>query len=197
MGHGHRGSRRARNNPVATATFYPQIARRMSHAAAATAIQQTDAPARTSHGECCGRSFQTIAAKAINPKEPIAAPRASRLAASLPRLVPSKPARSIFAFACFSTSVALAGKMAGNARKSPPSTGPYLLAITPVATVINPPKRPRKANSYHLVFCKAPKSTCMVMKKLPEPHKPNADCGSEPNCKKNRCDDDRARFESK
>jgi hypothetical protein len=56
-----------------------------------------------------------------------------------------------FSFTCFSTRVAVAGNIAGNARNKPPITGPYDFAIIPVATVAKPPNRKRKTISYHLV----------------------------------------------
>src|SRR6201996_922840 len=57
----------------------------------------------------------------------------------------------LFIGTCFSTSVGVAGKIAGNARNKPPITGPYDFAIIPVATVAKPPNRKRKTISYHLV----------------------------------------------
>jgi hypothetical protein len=71
---------------------------------------------------------------------PIAAPAASILAASLPRGAPCSPFFTFFCFSCFSISVALAGKIAGNAKKSPPTAGPNCLAMTPAMAVMSPPK---------------------------------------------------------
>lgn len=76
------------------------------------------------------------------------------MAAALPRAVPCTPFFSFFSFSCLSINVALAGKMAGNARKSPPTTGPYSLAMTPAMAVIRPPKN-RTAYSCHPVCCRA------------------------------------------
>lgn len=45
------------------------------------------------------------------------------------------PAARFFSRSCFSRSVALAGKMAGKARKSPPMTGPNLSPSQPVTTI--------------------------------------------------------------
>jgi hypothetical protein len=81
------------------------------------------------------------------PKVPIAAPTASMPAAVLPLEVPSRPARRFFSLCCFSINVAPAGKIAGNARKSPATPGPYRLAINPVRAVTMPPKTKRKAKS--------------------------------------------------
>lgn len=52
--------------------------------------------------------------------------------------------------------------MAGNARKSPPTTGPYFLAMSPARTVTVPPKTKRTRYSYHFVFRSADK--CMVIR---------------------------------
>jgi hypothetical protein len=52
--------------------------------------------------------------------------------------------------------VALAGKIAGNARKSPPSTGPKYLARVLAITVIAPPNAKRTRYSYHFVLASAP-----------------------------------------
>lgn len=93
----------------------------------------------------------TTAPKTIKPKLPIAAPAASTLTASAARLVPLNPLRSLASFSCFSIKVALAGKIAGNAKKRPPITGPNSFAITPAPAVISPPNRNRTAYSYHLV----------------------------------------------
>jgi hypothetical protein len=52
--------------------------------------------------------------------------------------------RGIAAFRFFSRlsiSVALAGKIAGNARKRPPMPRPYFLAIRPATTVAKPPNK--------------------------------------------------------
>ena len=59
------------------------------------------------------------------------------------------PARSFFCFSCFSNRVAVAGKIAGNARNSPPTPGPSRLAMIPASAVTNPPKAKRRRYSYH------------------------------------------------
>jgi len=69
-------------------------------------------------------SFQAAEAKTASATLPIAAPRASKAAASRPRPLVAMPARCFFSFSCFSTNVALAGKIAGKARKAPPTLGP-------------------------------------------------------------------------
>jgi len=55
------------------------------------------------------------------------------------------PFFSFFCFSRFSISVALAGKIAGNARKSPPTAAPNCLAMTPAMAVTSPPKTNRTA----------------------------------------------------
>jgi hypothetical protein len=82
---------------------------------------------------------------------PIEAPRASKAAARWPRDVFWIPAFLFLSSSCFSTRVALAGKMAGNARKRPPKTGPKCCATNPANNVIDPPKTKRIVYSYHLV----------------------------------------------
>ena len=104
-----------------------------------------------------GVSRPTATANAMRPILPIAAPAASRPAASLPRIVPSKP-RCFFCFLCFSTRVAPPGKIAGNARNKPPTPEPHLLAINPAATVTAPPNANLRAYSYHLVSPRAERS---------------------------------------
>src|SRR5438445_784264 len=83
----------------------------------------------------------TRAAKAISPMLPMADPDASTLAAFRPRMVPFKPCCCFFSISCFSINVALAGKIAGKARNSPPTPGPHILATIAAATVIMPPAR--------------------------------------------------------
>ncbi len=72
-------------------------------------------------------------------------PAASILAAFLPLAAPLSPCDSFFPFSCFSMRVALAGKIAGNAKNKPPMPGPNFWAIIPAKAVINPPKRNRTA----------------------------------------------------
>jgi len=78
---------------------------------------------------------------------PIEEPTASSPAAQRPRVVSCASPGSRRFPSCFSTRVALAGKIAGKARKSPPTTGPHFIAINPVATVTQPPMKTRRAYS--------------------------------------------------
>ena len=64
---------------------------------------------------------QTTVANPARPMQPSAAPAASSAATSRPGMTPCRPARFFFWVSCFSTSVALAGKIAGKARKRRPS----------------------------------------------------------------------------
>jgi hypothetical protein len=123
-----------------------------------------------------GRSFQTTIAKNDKPNVPIAAPRASRAAASFPRVVPSFPTFCFFSSSCFATKVTLAGKIAGKARNNPPTTGPKCLATRPVAAVIAPPNKKRTAYSYQRIFRIAEKSkwTRMKVHFKSRNHKPKA-----------------------
>lgn len=84
---------------------------------------RTAAP-MTATAPCRGRNCQTTRAKAARPQQPRTAPEASMLAANLPRNVPSTPISALRRFSLFSIMVALAGKIAGNARKRPPIPGP-------------------------------------------------------------------------
>src|SRR5579864_3810111 len=102
---------------------------------------------------------------------PSAAPAASRAAACLPRVSPSKPTRPFFFFSWLSTKLAAAGKIEGHARKRPPTPGPNSLAITPTKAVINPPARNLMANSYHLVLLR-PDRSMLIVKNLPQPERP-------------------------
>ncbi len=109
------------------------------------------AASKISHAGLPNRNFHTNRANAASAILPIVAPRASKATAFLARLTPFMPARCFFSFSCFSIRVALAGKIAGNARNSPPTTGPYAFATMPVATVARPPKTIRRKTSYHFV----------------------------------------------
>src|SRR6266851_5055441 len=60
---------------------------------------------------------------------PIDAPAAATLTAWAARFVPLSPRRAFLSRSWFSMSVALAGKMAGNARNSPPISGPNFFAM--------------------------------------------------------------------
>src|SRR6185437_3238103 len=99
---------------------------RASQAARAVAAQTTVAAIKTSQSEELAIYFQAISAKAASPKVPRAAPAASTAATFLAALLPATPARSFFSLACFSMREALAGKIAGKARNSPPTVGPNL-----------------------------------------------------------------------
>ena len=81
--------------------------------------------------------------KAASPKLPSAAPAASSTTASMPRRAPGRPAFSLRSRTCFSIRVALAGKIAGKARKRPPITGPKRAAMSPANTVANWPAEHR------------------------------------------------------
>ncbi len=105
----------------------------------------------------------TVSANANSPRLPKAAPAASTPAAFRPRTVPCSPACSFFSLSCFSINVAPAGKMAGNARKIPPTTGPYFRAISPAPAVINPPATKRVTTSYHRVSCRPDRSISIRM----------------------------------
>ena len=84
-------------------------------------------------------------AKTKSPTLPMAAPAASTPTALLARTDPCRPLRSFLCRSCFSIKVALAGKIAGNARKRPPTLGPYFFAMIPVAAVASPPQQKRIA----------------------------------------------------
>jgi hypothetical protein len=94
-----------------------------------------------------GRTCQMTSPNDASPIDPRLAPRASILAANLPRIVPSAPISDFFLFSLLSIMVALAGKIAGNARKRPPIPGPYRLAMTPAIAVQSPPKTKRATYS--------------------------------------------------
>jgi hypothetical protein len=125
--------------------------------------QAAAARVRMSHGVWVGSARQTMSAKARRPVVPMAVPRASMAAASRPRLVPLRPARRFSSFSCAAIRVAVAGKIAGKARKRPPTPGPNFLAMRPVATVIRPPKRKRMAYSWGLVSFAAARFVFMRM----------------------------------
>jgi len=140
-----------RSNPRIVLRSYQRTTETMSHTRVA--------PASTSQAGWRARNCHTIIAKTANPTLPIVAPRASRHAAFRPRIAPSMPARCFFSFSWFSTSVALAGKIAGNAKNNPPIPGPNVFAIIPVVTVMRPPKMKRTIYSCHFVCLKAAKQT--------------------------------------
>jgi hypothetical protein len=94
-----------------------------------TAAQLTVAPISAGHVPWLTINVLTSQANTNNPTPPIAAPTASTPTAFRPRANPWRPARSLlFCFSCFSISVALAGKIAGKARKRPPTPGPNFSA---------------------------------------------------------------------
>jgi hypothetical protein len=100
-----------------------RILRRTHQAATETTSQASDAPMKAPAMLRCTVTENTIA-KASMPIAPSAAPVASSAAASSPRRLPSRPASRLRRISCFSISVALAQKMAGRARKSPPMDAP-------------------------------------------------------------------------
>ena len=73
-------------------------------------------------------------------------PRRARRRSSRSR--PFSPFFSLRSRSCFSIRVALAKKIEGSARNSPPIAGPQMSAVTPATTVASPPIAKRKANSY-------------------------------------------------
>ena len=92
--------------------------------------------------------------------------------------------RSKFLFvSCFSTSVALAGKIAGNARNRPPNTGPYRLAMGPVITVIAPPRKNLTAYSYRLRSLERRNVEFDFHPVLYQNQKPSSYSEYQPNCK--------------
>ena len=71
-------------------------------------------------------------------------------------------------------SVAVAGKIAGNARNSPPTPWPQRLAMIPASAVTNPPKAKRTRHSYHFDRPRAAKLTSIFMNQFKSPYSPNA-----------------------
>jgi hypothetical protein len=114
----------------------------MSHAAEARARETTLPLEARDH---------TTKPNAPSPTLPKPAPAASRAAASVPRRSPSSPAWRFRSRSCFSISVALAQKIAGNARNRPPTAGPKYFATSPATTVANPPSTKRKTLSCQLL----------------------------------------------
>jgi hypothetical protein len=80
-----------------------------------------------------------------------------------PRSLPSEPTLVLFSFSWLSIRVALAGKMAGKARKRPPKPGPNFLAINPATTVAKPPNRNRIKYSCALISLREEKSTPILV----------------------------------
>ncbi len=122
---------------------------RTSHVSTATRNHASVALPRTMADGRLGIHNQTTTANAARPTLPIAAPAASTPAAVRPLILPCSPACSFSCRSCFSRRVAVAGKMAGNAKNSPPIPGPQRFAIMPVRTVTRPPNRKRTAYSDH------------------------------------------------
>ncbi len=97
------------------------------------------------------------------------------LAAIRPRTVPSQPMRCFRFFSCASSSVAVAGKIAGNARNSPPIPGPNRCASKPANTVADPPNRKRIKYSCGLVPFTAESLTSITQPLPPKiAHSPSA-----------------------
>src|SRR5207244_13341390 len=107
-------------------------------------------------------------------------PEVSTPAAFLASCVPLMPAGSFFYFSCVAINVALAGKMARNARNNPPTAGPKFLAISPASTVTIPPNTNRTAYSYHFVLPSADRSTVTFMRGLSQPYYPEAKSRRQP-----------------
>lgn len=113
---------------------------------------QTTLPIRiANHGSRWGSVRQITSAKAASLRQPSDAPAASMLDAVRPRLVPSYTMRCFCCCSCFSIRLALAEKMAGNARKRPPISGPKRRARMPAVTMQTPPNMKRIANQWNLI----------------------------------------------
>ena len=111
---------------------------RSSQTPTASVSQTSVASGKTTKRPVRGSHIQKTNAKPARPMQPIAVPSASMAATMRPRLVPLNPARALCCFSCASTRLALAGKMAGKARKKPPITGPNRCAINPAMTHTEP-----------------------------------------------------------
>lgn len=107
----------------------------------AASPQTKIAPASTHAAAQRGMNHQQTAAKATRPRLPMAAPKASTAGRVHAALFSVQAFCCFLCRSCFSSNVALAGKIAGNARKSPPTPGPHFLAITPAITVMRPWQR--------------------------------------------------------
>jgi hypothetical protein len=156
------GERGCLSNRVCGSECIRRNPRRIHQAATATKAQAAVAP-KKAMATWVGTTSQITAPNAASPKLPRAAPAASSAAASLPRWVPRSPAFSLRWRSCFSTRVALAGKIAGKARKSPPATGPNSLAMSPASIVVTPPSNNRTAYSCHRVSRRLDSLTRMGM----------------------------------
>ena len=128
---------------------------RRTHKPMATMNQAHVAVPNTIQGSYCGAHSQTRNPNTIIPTLPSAAPAASAAAACRPRRPPCFPRVDVLSFSCFSTSLRLAGKMAGKAKKSPPTAGPNFTAMAPAEAVMRPPKIKRWLNSRHLICLSA------------------------------------------
>jgi hypothetical protein len=120
-------------------------------AAIATTTHITVAAVITRPALWLGKNAQANHANANKATLPNDAPAASAAAACLPRLAPLNPFFFLLSRSCFSTSVTLAARIAGKAKKSPPTLGPYPLAIAAAPAVTSPPRTKRVASSYHLL----------------------------------------------
>jgi hypothetical protein len=125
----------------------------------ATRNQVTVASSKATVSPRRGNTSQATRAKAARPPPPRAAPAASCATASRARPRGSTPLRRAASLSCFSSKVALAGKITGKARKSPATTGPKCRAIRPVATLTSPPSTKRTRSSWPCVFLAAARST--------------------------------------
>ena len=134
----------------------------MIHMEHEMSIQIKVAPARASDAAKRGINHQQTPAKATRPMLPMAAPKASSAAASVPRRPPFMPFFCFLFRSCFSIKVALAGNMAGKARKSPPTPGPHFRPAMPARTVMLPPATNRRAYSCHLV-CFSPEGSILMV----------------------------------
>ena len=97
---------------------------RISHSTIAMVVQTTSAAIMTAQGLWVGRTCQRTMANPASPTQPSDAPAASMLAAMRPRFVPSCQRLAMRSFSCASMSVAVAGRIAGNAKKKPPAYDP-------------------------------------------------------------------------
>ena len=132
--------------PIRACRTYRSL-RRTNQAPTDTTSQAREAPIKAA-ATLISTSIENRAAKASMPTEPSPAPAASSAAASCPRRLPASPAARLRRIWCFSISVALAQKMAGRARKSPPTDAPYRPLMKPVKTVATPPSPKRIRYSY-------------------------------------------------
>lgn len=111
--------------------------------------------------------FHKTKANPTRPMQPREAPCESRLAAIRPRFRPSKPTLALRFISWLSTKLALAGKIAGKARKRPPTPGPKCFAIKAAATVDSPPNKNRTAYSCGLVCLREDQLTAILLISLP------------------------------